>query len=187
MSRARSWPCHPVEALNHPVTLLALAVWLLNDHVLKSLVPSALTGKLSDVACLMVVPLLAPSILELCDRKGQTTPQRRFSFFLLSIAATALVMATINVLDSAATLYRHGLGVAQWPLRCAVSLLSGSGVPSVGTVQLTMDPTDLWTLPATLVPLWLSTRMAQPCHQKWRETAKQLPTATHAACRISRS
>lgn len=45
-------------ALAHPVTIGAVLLWLLNDHVLKQAWPSWWTGKLSDVAGLVVAPLL---------------------------------------------------------------------------------------------------------------------------------
>ena len=45
-------------ALAHPVTIGAVLLWLLNDHILKAAWPSWWTGKLSDVAGLIVAPLL---------------------------------------------------------------------------------------------------------------------------------
>ena len=56
------------KALNllvHPLTLLALAVLLVNDHVLRSLWPSALTGKLGDFAWLFFIPLVLTAMLAL--------------------------------------------------------------------------------------------------------------------------
>lgn len=44
--------------LGHPVTLAATAVLLLNDHLLKRLWPGLVTGKLSDVAGMLVAPPL---------------------------------------------------------------------------------------------------------------------------------
>ena len=49
--------------LLHPAFLLALAVLVVNDHVLKDVVGNALTGKLSDLAGLVVLPVLASSLL----------------------------------------------------------------------------------------------------------------------------
>ncbi|WP_066935324.1 hypothetical protein [Microtetraspora fusca] len=54
---------HALAWLGHPVTVLALAVLLLNDHVLKGLWPGPVTGKLSDVAGLVVAPPLAALLL----------------------------------------------------------------------------------------------------------------------------
>jgi hypothetical protein len=47
-----------VAWLAHPVTLLSLTVLLLNDHVLKDRYPGFVTGKLSDVAGLILLPPL---------------------------------------------------------------------------------------------------------------------------------
>ena len=44
--------------LGHPVTVLALVVLVLNDHVLKAAQPGWLTGKLSDVVGLVLAPPL---------------------------------------------------------------------------------------------------------------------------------
>jgi hypothetical protein len=63
-------------------------------------------------------------------------------------------MASINLFDPAAWIYRHGLAVAQWPFRAAFGL----ELPSHSPVHLTMDPTDLLTLPALLIPWLLATR-----------------------------
>jgi hypothetical protein len=42
--------------LAHPVTLLALLVLVLNDHVWKARHPGLVTGKLSDVAGVVLTP-----------------------------------------------------------------------------------------------------------------------------------
>src|SRR5690606_28492776 len=48
----------PAMALLHPVTLLSLVVLVLNDHWLKRVAPSVLSGKLSDFAGLVLAPLV---------------------------------------------------------------------------------------------------------------------------------
>ena len=52
------------SALLHPLTLLSLGLWALNDHVLKGWAPGALTGKLSDVAALVVAPTVLVGLVE---------------------------------------------------------------------------------------------------------------------------
>jgi hypothetical protein len=42
--------------LAHPVTVLALLVLILNDHVWKTRQPGLVTGKLSDAAGLVLMP-----------------------------------------------------------------------------------------------------------------------------------
>ena len=47
----------------HPLALAAVALLLLNDHVLKATFHNALTGKLSDVAWMVVCPVLLAALL----------------------------------------------------------------------------------------------------------------------------
>lgn len=148
------------ECLLHPAVLLALVVWLVNDHVAKGMYPGWLTGKLSDVASLIVFPLLPIAGYDLWLRRaaatGEITRRPGRMWDLGWIAATGFVMATINVWDGAAQVYRWGLGIAQWPVRVVLEWgIYGYGMPSIRPVRLTMDPTDLITLPALLVPLYL--------------------------------
>ena len=61
----------PSRALLHPLWLGSLAVLLVNDHVLKgSIVPGAITGKLSDFAGMLVAPLLLAALLDLRSNRA---------------------------------------------------------------------------------------------------------------------
>ncbi len=53
------------SSLTHPVVQLAAAVIVVNDAVLREVVPGWLTGKLSDVGWLVVVPVLLAEALTL--------------------------------------------------------------------------------------------------------------------------
>ena len=55
--------------LAHPITLTALVVLVVNDHLLKAAFPGALTGKLSDVAGLVLAPPLLASLVLLTLRR----------------------------------------------------------------------------------------------------------------------
>jgi hypothetical protein len=111
-----------------------------------------LTGKLSDIASLVVFPLVPYAAIDLWRaRRGLSPPSLTTLAFW--IAATGLVMATINTIGVAADAYRWGLGAAQWPIR---GLQSWSLLP-IHPVRLTEDPTDLVTLPALVVP-WFVVR-----------------------------
>jgi hypothetical protein len=134
-------------ALMHPIALGALATWIVNDHYAKAAHGGVVTGKLSDVACLIVVPLIAIALWELWRPAS-----RRVA--IACIVATGVVMFSINLFDPAAWLYRHGLGTVQWPLRVVMT----GELPAIRPAQLTMDPTDLLTLPALLVPALLLRR-----------------------------
>lgn len=108
--------------LRRPLFLAALALLVLNDHVLKGagLLPTWLTGKLSDVAGLLIAPVLLAACLHLRSRAA----------WLAAHALVAAVFTSIK-LDP----------------RCAQgwdALLSGVGVLG----HTTVDPTDLLALPA---------------------------------------
>ena len=62
----------PERALLHPAWLAALALLVVNDHLLKAadVLPGALTGKLSDVAGLFVAPVLLATLLRARGRAG---------------------------------------------------------------------------------------------------------------------
>jgi len=132
--------------LLHPVVLAALAGWAVNDHYLKAAYGNAWTGKLSDVASLVAAPVLLAA-LGACLLGGRVKPRVLLAAACLAMAAT---MAAIKLHGGAADAYRVGLAALQWPFRCA---LAGTWLP-VGRVFLADDPSDVWALPAVLVP-WI--------------------------------
>jgi hypothetical protein len=112
----------PGRALLTPTWLAALAVLGVNDHLLKGagLLPGALTGKLSDLAGMLVAPALLAALLGLRSRRG----------LLLAHLAIAAVFAAIKLSPAAADAWSWVMGLV--------------GVPWV----ITVDPTDLLALPA---------------------------------------
>ena len=98
------------------------------------------------MASLVVAPLLLALVV-----------RRSFGgvsdFVLVSVSAVvlALVMATINTWGLAADGYRWGLGLLQWPFRMAWHWTVDGTVCPLRPVVLTMDLTDLCTLPAAAV------------------------------------
>ena len=61
-------------SLAHPVSLLALVVMVINDHLLKQTYGSWLTGKLSDAAGLIFFPALVAIVVALvAPRAGWRT------------------------------------------------------------------------------------------------------------------
>lgn len=133
-------PARPGDGLLHPAVLSAIAVLVLNDHVLKAAFHNPLTGKLSDFAGLLFFPLFLQAALELIGRRP---PSRRL--LAACAAATALVFAAVQVWPPATDLYRWGLGALQYPVR-------GALVP----VAVTPDPTDLIALPTVLIAVAIS-------------------------------
>lgn len=62
----------PIKSLSHPLWGLSLAVLLANDHVLKGagVLPSWMTGKLSDLAGYFLFPSLLATALRVQSRRG---------------------------------------------------------------------------------------------------------------------
>ena len=54
-----------LRTLAHPLTWLALALLLVNDHLLRVLWPSWWTGKLGDFAWLFFAPLVLAALVSL--------------------------------------------------------------------------------------------------------------------------
>ncbi|WP_437898137.1 hypothetical protein [Sorangium sp. So ce124] len=120
--------------LRHPLFLGALALLVVNDHLLKGagLLPGALTGKLSDLAGLVVAPVLAAALVDARTSRGRA----------LAFAAVAAPFAAIKLSAAAAQLLVGLVGLAgiRW--------------------RIWQDPTDLAAL-VVLVPAWrLSARAA---------------------------
>jgi hypothetical protein len=135
----------PIGEFLHPVTLTAMAVLALNDHVLKGagILPGWLTGKLSDIAGLIFFPLLATALLDTVlfglERLGAVlrkpvsyNPELTRFKLLVSCILTGLAFSAIQLWPPAVELY--------------VALHRIVGV----NAAVTADPTDLmalWCLP----------------------------------------
>ncbi|WP_155374349.1 hypothetical protein [Catellatospora vulcania] len=113
--------------LAHPVSLLALAVLLVNDHVLKAAWPGVVTGKLSDVAGLLVAP---PLLALLVTLGAPRLPQR-----LVAAGATVAVGVGFAVVKSSGT---------------AAAAASDLWTVVAGPSTVRADLTDLLALPVLL-------------------------------------
>jgi hypothetical protein len=107
------------SVIARPLPLAAVAVLALNDHVLKRLWPSALTGKLSDVAGLFFFPVLLAALIRIAAPRAPVK-----GVAIGSSLATAFVFAAIKTLPFANARADRILG------------------PTV------LDPSDLLALPA---------------------------------------
>jgi hypothetical protein len=134
----------PAGEFLHPVPLAALALLALNDHVLKGagVVPGAVTGKLSDVMGVVFFPVLCTAVVDTAlwglARAGVPVDfsLRRWKL-AAGLAVTAGLMAAIKLSPGAAGAVADALG---W-----------IGFPS----QIVVDGTDLFALPALVVPWWV--------------------------------
>ena len=80
-----------LNLLAHPASLVAMAAMLLNDLVLRRIVPSWWTGKLSDVAYLFFMPFVAAALLAWLipgEGKHHERRVRRLAFAGVALAFT---------------------------------------------------------------------------------------------------
>jgi hypothetical protein len=130
------------EAL-HPVTLAAALLLAVNDWVLKPrLGPSAMTGKLSDLAGLVFAPVVLSAAIGLglhlaAGLGARVDPSLSRRRLVLCTVATGAVFAAVKLDPDAA-------GVL-------VALISHLGRPA----EISPDRTDLWCLPALVIAVWI--------------------------------
>jgi hypothetical protein len=140
--------------LLHPLTWLSLVVLVINDHVLKQLCPGVLSGKLSDFAGVLLLPVFVHALLELTAARlwhEPLTVARGDRALLYVVGICALAFGLPELWRPAEFVYRYGLGAAQFPFRVLGGLLSGHGAPPFQPVRATADVTDLLALPMALV------------------------------------
>ncbi len=116
-----------LDCLSHPITLVSLGILFLNDHVLRVLWPSWVTGKLGDFAWLYFMPFVVAAglawLLPTALRRRERVVGR------LSVGGVALLFALGNTLPGTHALLVAGL----------TRLLATP-------IRLTRDPTDLIAL-----------------------------------------
>ncbi|HEU5076742.1 MAG TPA: hypothetical protein VFU02_21280 [Polyangiaceae bacterium] len=142
--------------LTHPLTVASFALLLLNDHWLKTDHPGWLSGKLSDVAFMVLAPLwLFSAWSRLTQKRGWSAAARHRALraCVLLIGLTLVLMETTAWGD---WLYRYGLGALQFPFRSAATWLVHADWPEFRPVQATRDLTDLFCLPFLIVALWVA-------------------------------
>ncbi len=151
MAGLRSGSTRPGDLLLHPVVLVALAVLVINDHLLKVIWPGWLSGKLSDFAGMVLFPCLLLAAYELGGQGLAALAGRRVEFtrrpgLLCACAlATGLVFSLVQLWPPAGEAYRLVWG--------AFGRLLFEGQPL--RAHLTADPTDLCALPFAALPCWL--------------------------------
>ncbi|MBI5515898.1 MAG: hypothetical protein HY909_19105 [Deltaproteobacteria bacterium] len=138
------------ESLLHPVALAALALLLLNDHVLKQRFPGWWTGKLSDLAGMALFPLLLMGLHEAAAGAWTALPPPGRRALVGYAIGTALAFAAIKCWAPAAHGYRYAMGAVRWPLGALSSMMEGRPLAGVARVSLVQDPSDLVALPFTL-------------------------------------
>jgi hypothetical protein len=148
----------PGDGLLQPLPLAALALLALNDQVLKAAWPGPVTGILSDVAGLLVVPIALQAGREVVA--WATGRWRGPSMRVLgaAIVVVGVGFVAVQLVPAATHAYRLGLGVAQWPFRALVAAFAGAPIPAVAPVLAVGDAGDLLALPVLAVTWWLGLR-----------------------------
>lgn len=131
---------------------------IVNDQLLKAVWPGVVTGKLSDVAGLVVAPLVLQALWEIGQWIAGRWHSPTRSVLVVAIIAIGLGFAAVQVWDPASNAYGWALGAAQWPFRAFAAVLVGNPPSSIGPVVVTADAEDLLALPALAVTWWVGRR-----------------------------
>ena len=155
------------EIVLHPVALVALAVLLVNDHVLKGRGPEGLTGKLSDVAGMVFLPFLLVALWDVVLRR---TPDGRVA--TVAAVSTATVFAAIKLVSPVRTVAALGAGAARAPLDVLTAAATG-GSAITGPGRIAADPSAALAVVACVTVVLVVRRRtgAPPPH----ETGAQRP------------
>lgn len=122
-----------LRCLQHPSSLISIALLLVNDHVLKILFPSWLTGKLSDFAGIFFFPFIVGALLSFILNKIKLSThyvgQIAFGLVFIGFGSLKLIV----------------------PVNAFVGLAASKVYGS--PVHYALDPTDVVALVA-LIPAW---------------------------------
>jgi len=125
-----------LQALTHPVTIGAVLLLLINDHVLRVGWPSWWTGKLGDAAWLAFFPLIAALVFSIILPR-QLAHHEQVTVGAAFVFTTILFIApkTIPLANDALAAVMDGLLGPRTPIR--------------------LDPSDLLVLPALGIGWWV--------------------------------
>ncbi len=126
-----------MKSLVHPITLAALAVLVVNDHVLKAWWPGVITGKLSDVAGMILAPVVLAALVERIT--GRRAPWG-------CVVAVAIVFALTKTWAPATRAYEVFFETLRAPMRFVLVHVFARPAFSERIV-LVRDPTDLVAIP----------------------------------------
>lgn len=119
--------------LSRPPAVIAVALLLMNDHLLKATFPGWWTGKLSDVAGLFFFPFVVSALLALILDRINLQPQVTTASAFWMVGGWFAAMKTIPLANEVTvSLWQHLTG---------------------GPVAIALDPTDLLAL-LLLWPAW---------------------------------
>ena len=146
--------------LHHPIFLGALLLLVLNDHVFKGagILPSWLTGKLSDFAGLIVAPIVLVSLLRLKSRTSILVAH------MLIGVVFAMAEMSQGMADHVASLWR---------------------IVGIDGVRMWADWTDLWALCVLPIPFSVLTTTGAEAKPQTHATRASLALALMACIATS--
>ena len=148
----------PGDGMLHPVILIAVAILLINDQLLKAAWPGPVTGKLSDIAGLVFFPVLIVAAWEVAARRrpfAGPTPHA----IGMAVVVTGFVFASVKSNAACAQLVATAVALLQWPFAVVLTSVQGAPAPTIGTpIRLVVDASDLLVIPALAIPLALGLR-----------------------------
>jgi hypothetical protein len=138
-----------------------MLLWGCNDHMFKAWFGNALTGKLSDVAGLAVVPLIPLCVYGLLCSARKRSPVHNRLVLLTSLLTVGGLFSAVNTQPMCSEAYQWSMAWAQWPFRTLFHVLTEQ--PHTAPVPLghTLDPTDLLALPALCIPWWVASEASK--------------------------
>jgi hypothetical protein len=150
------------DALLHPITLAALGLLLVNDHVLKAAWPGPVTGKLSDLAGLAFFPIFLLSAWELALTLVGRWRSPTVRALATAVALCALGFILVKTVPAAAEGSGWLLGAAQWMLLFPSRLIAAQPLPPIVRTVVVADPTDLVAVPALALAAWVGYSRLRP-------------------------
>ena len=160
MRHPPGFPPRAGDLLLDPMILLGLATLVLNDHVLKGIGPAPVTGILSGLAGLVLMPVVLVAGAELLSSARGRWTAPAVAPMLAACLTVGSAYALVELLPVATELYRWTWGILQWPASALIELAGSRSLPAVVPVQAVADPFDLLALPVLAIPVVLQARRA---------------------------
>ncbi len=158
----------PGALLIRPLSVFAVGLLILNDHVFKDLWANTLTGKLSDIAGVFLFPLLLLSVVRLLGPfrpgigQGPTAVAN-------AVALTGVGFSAVKLIGPVGDSYASTIGAIRW-----LALL---GSVELRPIEVVRDPTDLLVLPVLIASYVVARPVPSPgyrptwsrtCSWRWR-------------------
>ena len=163
----------PGDLLLSPWAIGAIVLLVVNDHVLKWRFGGVLTGKLSDVAGVFLLPLLTLAIVEvglaLAGRPWLSGRGR----VIAHVAVTGVGFTAVKTVGPVGDAYEHAVGA----LRKAVTFSADPVAP----ILVYRDATDLVVLPV-LALTFLAARRAGRAVSRGASRRRGTPARATAGC-----